>query len=454
MARNDTADGAPAGRGQWGTRAGFILAAAGSAVGLGNVWKFPYVAGDNGGAVFLVVYLAIVFSVGVSVMLAEFVIGRAGERNPVGAFRRLGGGAWPTAGYIGVAAGIIILSFYSVVAGWTLAYIVKSATGLLAAPDAASYGARFAAFSSEPVEPLLWHALFMAFTVAIVLRGVKRGIEFSCVVLLPMLFVLLAVLAVRTVTLPGAVSGVEFYLAPDFSKLTPGIVLAALGQAFFSLSLGMGAMITYGSYLPHRVNLPGSVLWITGFDTLAAFVAGLVVLPAVFAFSLDPAAGPGLVFITLPAVFAQMPAGEVFAVLFFVLLAIAALTSSVSLLEVGVAYFVDERGMPRRTAAITLGAICFLLGIPASLSQGDWKDVTLFGMGILDLMDYAASNVMLPLGAIAIVAFVGWRMGGRALAEASGNGAHPFAWAAPWRFVCRYVAPIAVAWILIGGLGL
>jgi NSS family neurotransmitter:Na+ symporter len=355
---------------------------------------------------------------------------------------------------MGVAAGLVILAFYSVVAGWTLAYVVKAATGLLTASDAASYGAQFAAFSADPFEPLLWHALFMALTVAIVVRGVKRGIEFTCVVLLPMLFVLLVVLAVRAVTLPGALAGVAFYLAPDFSKLTPGLVLAALGQAFFSLSLGMGAMITYGSYLSHRVNLPGSVLWITGFDTLAAFVAGLVVLPAVFAFSLDPAAGPGLVFITLPAVFAQMPAGEVFAVLFFVLLAIAALTSSVSLLEVGVAYLVDERGVRRRIAAVGLGAFCIVAGIPASLSLGLWKHVTLFGKGILDLMDYAASNVMLPLGAIAIVTFVGWRIGGRAVAEASGNGAHRFAWAAPWRFVCRYVAPIAVAWILIGGLGL
>jgi len=313
------------------------MAATGSAVGLGNIWKFPYMAGENGGAAFLIIYLALVFTIGLSVMLCEFVIGRAAERNPVGAYAMLKGGHWKMAGYIGIGAGFIILSFYSVVAGWAIAYIFKSVSGLLATADPAALGALFKNFTADPWEPILYHGIFMALTILVIIGGVNGGIERTCRILLPLLFVLLLVLAVRALTLPGAMAGLKFYLAPDFSKVTGTTFNGALSQAFFSLSLGMGAMITYGSYLTRSINLVKATMLITLCDTAVAFLAGLVILPAVFAFSFDPSAGPGLVFITLPAIFAKMPLGVVFAVLFFVLLTIAALTSAVSLLEVVVA---------------------------------------------------------------------------------------------------------------------
>ena len=439
-------------RSRWGTRLGFIMAATGSAVGLGNIWKFPYVAGENGGGAFLIIYLAIIFTIGLSVMLCEFVIGRAAERNPVGAYAVLKGGPWKVIGFLGVAAGFIILSFYSVVAGWAIAYIFKTTGGLLATSDPAALGSIFSKFSSDPGQPLLYHAIFMALTVLVIIGGVNGGIERTCRILLPLLFLILVALAIRSVTLPGAMAGVEFYLAPDFSKVTAATVNGALSQAFFSLSLGMGAMITYASYLSREINLTRATLMVTLCDTLVALIAGLVILPAVFAFSFDPSAGPGLVFITLPAVFAKMPFGILFAILFFVLLTIAALTSAVSLLEVVVAYFVDERGMKRRKAAIVLGLIIYLLGIPSSLSLGVWSDFTIAGKGFLDLMDYIGSNILLPLGGISVSLFVGWVILPRALAEATADGAHPFPLAPVWVFICRYVAPIAVGWILVSGL--
>jgi len=428
------------------------MAAAGSAVGLGNIWKFPYMAGENGGAAFLIIYLALVFSIGLSVMLCEFVIGRASERDPVGAYARLKGGRWKIVGFIGVGAGFIILSFYSVVAGWAIAYIVKSVSGLLTTADPVVLAAVFKNFTADPWEPVLYHAIFMALTIAIIIGGVHDGIELTCRILMPLLFLLLVVLAARALTLPGAMAGVKFYLAPDFSKVTGATLNGALAQAFFSLSLGMGAMITYGSYLPRSINLVKATMLITLCDTAVAFLAGLIVLPAVFAFSFDPTAGPGLVFITLPAVFAQMPFGIVFAVLFFVLLTIAALTSSVSLLEVVVAYLVDERGWKRVRAGIIIGGVIFLLGIPSSLSLGVWSGFTVGGKEFLSLMDYVGSNILLPAGGIAVSVFVGWVIFPRALDEATGGGLHKFPLAPCWRFICRYVAPIAVGWILVSGL--
>jgi NSS family neurotransmitter:Na+ symporter len=439
-------------RGHWGSRIGFVLAAAGSAVGLGNVWKFPYMAAENGGAAFVFVYVALVFTVGVSVMLAEFTIGRAGESNPVGAMRRLKGGPWPVVGYMAIAAAFIILSFYSVVAGWTIAYTFRAASGMLATSDPEVLGAMFGEFSGHPVQPVLYHLLFMALTVGVVAGGVHGGIERTCMILLPILIIILVVLAIRSLTLPGAMEGLRFYLQPDFSKISAQTFNGALAQAFFSLSLGMGAMITYGSYLSHRENLPRAAAWVTFSDLLVALVAGLVILPAVFAFSFDPDAGPGLVFITLPAVFAQMPAGVVFAVLFFVLLVIAALTSAVSLLEVLVAYFADQWGWHRKPAAVLFGFMAFALGIPSSLSFGLWSDFEIAGRSIFDFLDYVSSNLLLPLGGLAITLFVGWAILPQAMREATSEGAHPFLLAGVWRMVCRYVAPVAIAWILLSGL--
>lgn len=440
------------GRGQFASRLGFILAAAGSAIGLGNIWKFPYLAGANGGAVFLIIYLGFVFTIGISVMLAEFAIGRAGERNPVGAIKRLKGGAWTGVGYMGVVAGFAILSFYSVVGGWTIAYAVKTATGLLALNDAKALGGAFGAFVGNTAEPLVYHGIFMALTVAVVARGVERGIERSCRVLMPLLFILLIVLVVRSLTLPGALAGVKFFLTPDFSKINPTMVTSALGHAFFTLSLGMGAMITFGSYLTRQTHLPSSALWVTSLDTLIALLAGFMILPAVFAFGFDPGAGPGLTFITLPAVFAQIPWGTAFGTLFFVLLAVAALTSAISLLEVVVAFLIDEKGVARPKAAVGAGAVIFLLGIPSSLSLGVWSDVKLFGKGFFDLMDYVASNLMLPLGGVLIAVFVGWVVTPRIMQEASREDGHLFRLAPAWRVICRYMAPVGVAWVLFSGL--
>lgn len=440
-------------REHWHSRFGFIAAASGSAIGLGNIWRFPYMAGQNGGGAFLVIYLAIVFSVGLSIMIGEFAIGRAAERDPVGAFARLKGGAWTGVGFLGVIAAFVILSFYSVVAGWTLAYVLKTPTGLLATSDPAVLGAIFDNFITDPIEPLIYHGMFMALTVGVVLGGIGAGIERVCKILMPLLFVILVVLVARAVTLPGAMEGLIFYFTPDFSKIDANVVNAALAQAFFSLSLGMGAMLTYSSYLSHKENLPSAALSVTLLDTLVALLAGAVILPAVFAFGFDPAAGPGLTFKTLPAVFSQMPAGALFGTMFFLLLAIAALTSAISLLEVVVAYFVDEKGMPRRAAATLFGFVAFLIGIPSSLSLGIWSGLSFGGKSFFDIMDYLATNLLLPIGGIFVAIFVGWVIAPKAMEEVTSNGAHPFPLAPLWCFFCRYVSPVAIGWILFEGLG-
>jgi len=439
-------------REQWGSRLGFVLAAAGSAVGLGNIWKFPYMTGQNGGGAFLIIYLALVFTIGLSVMLAEFAVGRAAQRNPIGAFAVLKGKLWPVVGFLAVLAAFLILSFYSVVAGWTIAYIVKMASGALVG-GADELGAAFGNFISDPVQPIIYHALFMGLTIAVVLGGVHDGIERACKVLMPLLFILLLVLIGRAVTLPGAEKGLEFFLMPDFSKVTAETFNGALSQAFFSLSIGMGAMITYGSYLNKKENLGKSAMWVTSLDSGVAVLAGLLILPAVFAFGFDPAAGPGLTFITLPAVFAQMPGGMFFGVLFFFLLTIAALTSAVSLLQPIVSYFSDEKGWNPKIAAIVAGVTIFVLGIPSSLSLGVWSDFHIIGeKGFLDSMDYVASNILLPVGGILITIFVGWVMADKMKEEVTNNGEKAFPFLGAWLFICRFVAPVAVAWILVSGL--
>ncbi len=438
-------------RGHFGTRLGFILAAAGSAIGLGNIWKFPYLAGENGGAVFLILYLGFVFTIGLSIMLAELAIGRTTQRNPVGAFKTLKRGPWTAVGAMGVFAGFFILSFYSVVGGWTFAYAFKSATGLLATQDIKILGNAFGGFISNPIEPLIYHALFMVITITIVLRGVDIGIERTCRILMPLLFILILVLCIRSLTLPGADVGITFFLEPDFSKISGTMITSALGHAFFSLSLGMGAMITYGSYLSNKVNLPHAALWVTSLDSIIAVMAGFMILPAVFAFGYDPAAGPGLTFITLPAVFSQIPGGMFFGTLFFILLAVAALTSAISLIEVVVAYLIDEKKLSRTRAAIVSGSTIFLLGVPSSLSLGIWSDFTIAGKNIFDIMDYLASNIMLPAGGIFIALFAGWVAFPKIMNDSEG-GIQDFRWASIWQIICRYIAPAAIAVILISGL--
>jgi len=436
-------------RGAWGSGGGFVLAAAGSAVGLGNIWKFPYMAGENGGAAFIAVYLAIVFTIGISVMLAEIVIGRAAQRNPVGAFRALGGGAWPVLGYLGVVGAVVIMGFYSVVGGWTLAYVWMMATDGIEARNA---GPVFNGFVADAGRPILFHGLFVAATVLVVIGGVRKGIERWCRILLPVLFVILLLLIARSLTLPGAAKGLEFFLAPDFTKITPAVLNAALSQAFFTLAVGAGAMLTYGSYLSRAVSVTRATFWVTLLDTVVALLAGLAILPAVFAFGFDPAEGPGLSFVTLPSVFAEMPGGRFFGVLFFIMLALAALTSALSLLEILVSYLVDEFGLSRRTVTAGGGLVAFALGIPASLSFGAWRGVEIFGASIFDAMNILTLNFVLPIGGIGMALFVGWAIWPRAAAELPHeDGGMPY-WAPLWRLICAVVAPALILWILISGL--
>jgi neurotransmitter:Na+ symporter, NSS family len=439
-------------RENWGSRFGFIMAAAGSAVGLGNVWRFPYTTGENGGGAFLLIYLAIVAAFGISLVMAEIVMGRTTQRNPVGAFRLLGGKAWPAVGFLGVLTGFVILSFYIVVAGWTLAYVGFMARGMLASTDPAVLGEAFGSFIGSG-GALLYAGAFMALVAFVVSSGVARGIERANKILMPALFVLLIILVVRALTLPGAADGLRFFLVPDFSKVTGATFSAALAQAFFSLSLGMGCMLTYGSYLRRTEKIPSSTAMIVGLDVLAAFLAGLVILPVVFAFGFDPSAGPGLTFVTLPAVFASMPLGGLFGVLFFLLLAIAALTSAVSILEPAIAYFVDEHGFARTKVVWICALVCFGLGVPAGLSFGLLADAQLLGKTFFDWMDFAATSVMMPAGALLTAVFVGWRWAQPAVQALSNDGALQQWWAPAWVAVLRFIAPPALVWILLISIG-
>ena len=436
-------------REQWGSKLGFILAAAGSAVGLGNIWRFPYITGQNGGAAFVLIYVAIVFIIGFSVMLAEMAIGRKAQLNAVGSFEKLKGGAWPIVGWMGVAAGFIILSFYCVIGGWTIKYTIFSFTGLMDAATAGKAGDVFGGFVTNTTQVVIYQAIFMLATIFIVAKGIGEGIERYCKFLMPALFVILIVLIVRAVTLPGAEKGLAFYLKPDFSKLSAGSLGAALGQAFFSLSLGMGCMITYGSYVDRKTTLPSSAIQVCTIDTMVAFLAGMVIFPAVFAFGVDAGAGPGLTFVTLPGVFAKMPGGMVWSALFFILLFIAALTSSISLLEVVCAYFIDK-GWPRAKAAWVLGIVIFAIGVPSAISLTGGLKVA--GKDFLDAMDFISSNVLLPLGGVFISLFVGWFWTADARKEVSNNGEHSFGLMEPWMWVCKVLAPVAILYIFITGL--
>ena len=434
-------------RGLWATRMGFIMAASGSAVGLGNVWKFPYIAGQNGGGAFVLVYLICIAAVGLPIMLAEFTIGRKTSLNPVGAFQQLKPGTpWVGIGIMGVLAGFLILSFYGVVGGWTIAYVVKAVTHSLDQfTNPADAGKFFGLFIASTGEVMFYHALFMGLTIAIVINGVHGGIEKACDILMPTLVVMLVILMIRALTLDGAMEGLKFYLYPDFSKLSGQAVLLAMGQAFFSLSLGMGAMITYGSYLPAKENLTSATLYVVLFDTLIALLMGLVIFPAVFAMGLEPTEGPGLVFSVLPAVFTDMPFGWVVSIIFFTLLAIAALTSAISLLEVVVAYFIDQKGWGRKQAVLSMGLVIFVIGIPSGLSFGLLADTQLFEMTFFDHVDNISSNYLLPIGGMLTAIFVGWVWGTKEAHKEIERHETTFHWAGYWEFVVRYIAPVAVA---------
>ncbi len=440
-------------RGGFQSRLGFILAAAGSAIGLGNIWRFPYTAGENGGGAFIALYLLCVLGLGVPVMLAELAMGRATRHNPVGAYARLGGRRWAAAGGLGVVTGFGILAFYSVVAGWTLGYLWHAVSGTFAQPiDAKTSGALFSGLISDPVWAVVLAGLFLALTMVVVRAGVGGGIETASKILMPVFFVLLLGLALRSVTLPGASKGIAFMFEADFSKIRAPVVAAAMGQAMFSLSLGMGAMITYGSYFPRHENLVVAGVSVAFFDTLIALLGGFLVFPALFAAGIEPSAGPGLVFVVMPTIFHHLPAGQLFAVAFYALLAIAALTSTISLLEVVVSYFVDERGWRRPRAVYLVGGACFLLAVPSALSQGALpalSDVLGTGQGWLDWQSVVFGTYSLILGALLTCVLVGWRWGAEAARAVVEEGGHRLPMAALWSVLVRYVCPLAVVAVLV-----
>ena len=441
------------GRECWGSRVGFILAAAGSAIGLGNIWRFPYMTGEHGGAAFLVIYLIAIVLIGYPLMVNEIIIGRKSQRNPVGAFHAIAPGSpWWLVGALGVLTGFVILSYYAVVAGWALAYVVK-VVGSVATPDI-NHAEVFVGHITSVWEPIFWQALFMVLTVGIIAAGVVKGIQRSVTVLMPVLFVILLILILRSVTLPGAGEGLAYYLKPDFSEVTGRTMLGAISQAFFTLSLGMGVLITYGSYLCEDDEIPVNAGSVVGLDTGIALLAGFAIFPAVFALGFEPGAGPGLVFITLPAVFAEMPLGIVFGVLFFLLLSIAALTSAISLLEVVAAWLIDEKGWARSKAAVWMGITIFLVGLPATLGYSVLSDVTFPGLGtdILDTYDWFANSIFLPLGGLLAAIFAGYVWGTRNAIEEANKGKTWFAIGNWWGFLIRYVVPVLIGVIMIMGL--
>ena len=437
-------------RESWGSKLGFIMAAAGSAVGLGNIWKFPYTAGNNGGGAFVLIYLIFVAIIGFSVMLTEFAVGRRKNLAAVGAYKSVDK-RWTFAGVLGVLSGFLIMGFYPVVGGWALAYVFKVGGGLLG--DPAAIGDVFSGFITNPVQPLIWMVVYLMLNVAIVARGVSSGIEKAGKILMPLLFGILILITIKGLTLPGAMAGVEFLFKPDFSKVTGGTVLAALGQAFFSLSLGMGCMITYGSYLNKKENLVSNAAIVTAMDTGVALLAGLAMFPAMFAFGMEPAAGPGLVFVVVPSLFAEMGgAGALFAGLFFVALTVAALTSSVSLLEVVVAYLMDERKFSRVKAVVSASSIMALMCVLASLSLGG-VGPKLFGSGAFDVFDLLTDKIFLAIGGMLLCIFAGWRLDKEELKnEITNDGEIEFGMFEAWFGLVKYVIPVTIAIVAISGI--
>ena len=438
----------------FGSKMGIIAAAAGSAVGLGNIYRFPCELGNNGGGAFLLVYLLIVLCLGVPVMLSEMIIGRRTQKNPIGAFRMLKPkSAWPVVGYMGVFCAFIIMAFYCTVAGWTLEYVVKAVGNQFHGKDLATIEREFSEFHNMGWRNVLWECIFIFLTAFVVFKGVSSGIEKYSKILMPLLLAILVILAVRSLTLPGAREGLTFLFRPDFSKITGSVLISALGQVFFSLSMGMGVLITYGSYIKKDDNLTTTALSVTLSDTLVAVLAGIVIFPAAFSFGVKPTEGMGLVFSTLPMIFNQMAGGYFFCVIFFVLLAVAALTSTISLLEVIVAYFVEELHLSRRWATVIAALGCMVMGVFASLSLKDGSSLTIAGLSFFESLDFLSAKILLPIGAFFIVIFVGWRLGkAKFFAEITNEGGLKVPVKGVIYLVIKFLAPLAIVTIFITGL--
>ncbi|MCD8044747.1 MAG: sodium-dependent transporter [Tannerellaceae bacterium] len=440
----------------FGSKLGVVLATVGCAVGLGNIWRFPYMTGINGGAAFLLIYFICILFLGLPVMLTEFFIGRKSRRNAAGAFKVMAPGTkWSIIGYNGVFAAFFILGFYAVVSGWTLEYIFQALSGSLNGKSAEEFQQDFTLFSGSIVRPILWTFLFIGMTHIIIVSGVKKGIERASKIMMPVLFLILIILCVRSVTLPNAHLGLDFLFKPDFSKINSSVILSAMGQAFFSLSIGMGCLITYSSYFGKDTNLQKTALQVTFLDTLVAILAGIMIFPAVFSFGIEPTAGPELVFITLPNVFNQLPLGNIWSLIFFILLGVAALTSTISLHEVATAYMHEEYKMIRSRAALIVSLGIFILGIFSSLSMGILKEYTIFGLTFFEFLDYITAKVMLPLGGMLICIYVGFRVDRKILkAELTNEGTVPFYFFNTYAFFMKYIAPIAIGLIFLNELGL
>ena len=439
---------------QWSSRMGFVLAATGSAVGLGNIWKFPYMVGQSGGAAFVLVYLACIALIGVPILVSEWMIGRRGQKNPINTMAQLAQQHghtrnWAVVGIVGVLAAFLILSFYSVIGGWALAYIRDAATGSFTGLDKGSVGAIFEGFLASPAELLSWHTVFMLLTVIIVAMGVSSGLERGSKILMPALALILVVMVGYGMTTGAFGQAVAYLFNPDWSRLDGSVLLAALGHAFFTLSLGMGIMMAYGSYLGEDVNLLRTARTVVIMDTVFALCAGLAIFPIVFANGLDPAAGPGLVFVTLPLAFGNMGGGLVLGSLFFLLLTFAALTSSISLLEPVVELLEERTPMNRVTATVVAGVTIWALGIAALLSFNIWGDVKLFGLNIFDLLDYVTSKFMLPLAGLGAIVFAAWKLEQASVKRELRLGDTGFAL---WTVLARYVAPLGVLYVFWNNL--
>lgn len=445
----------------FGSKLGAILAAAGSAVGLGNIWRFPYETGNHGGAAFILIYLACVLVLGLPVMMSEFIVGRHSKASTGEAFKVLHPeGGWKCVGYLGVLTGFLILGYYAVVAGWTLEYMLQAVGGQFSGKTPDEFVADFQRFSQNPWRPLLWLALFMITTHLVIVKGVQKGIERSSKILMPLLFILVVILAVCSIMLPGAEKGIKFLLSPDFSQVTPDVFLGAMGQAFFSLSLGMGCLSTYASYFGKETRLGKTAVSVGLIDTGVAVLAGLIIFPAAFSVGISPDAGPSLIFITLPNVFQQAFSGIpivacICSVLFYLLLALAALTSTISLHEVSTAFLHEKFRLTRGRAARVVTVGCFLIGVVSSLSLGEWSGFTIFGLNFFDALDYLTAKIMLPMAGLFTAIFVGWVMNRQVVHDEVTNGGTLHApYCSLFFFVLRYIAPVGIAVIFVNELGL
>ena len=446
-----------ANRGHWGSKLGFVLAAAGAAVGLGNIWKFPYITGENGGGAFVLIYLACIAGVGLPVMMAEILLGRATQKSPVGAIKALGGGFWVVFGGLGILGGVVILSYYSVVAGWAMHYTYLALSGQIAGLGPEGVEPVFGALFTSSGLNLLWHVLFMIVTIGVVWGGVNKGIERWARILMPVLFGLMLILLVNAFTMDGFDQAFDFVFGFHTESLTAAGVLEALGHAFFTLSVGMGTMLTYGSYLGKHDDIVSSAITISVLDTLIALIACMVLFPITFSYGMEPANGPGLVFVSIPIALSQMPAGSFFAFVFFALLVFAALTSAISLLEVVTSYLIDEKGWLRHKATVFSGVVIALIGVPSALSGGTRLFgegfAGVFGMNWFDSFDYLASNWILPLGGLGISLFTAWKVDDAIRHREFLAGSRLAMLYGAWLILLKFVVPVGIVLVFLHAIG-